>query len=58
VAGEDGSYGVVAEAEESTGEGQALRRQAAISQVTRITLATAQNSSILAANSFVMLISF
>ncbi len=34
---------MVAQAEESTVEGQTLRRQAAISQVTRITLTTAQN---------------
>ena len=53
-----GSYGVVAQAEESTVEGQTLRRQAAISPVTRITLTTAQKSPILAANSFVMIISF
>ncbi len=49
---------MVAQAEESTVEGQTLRRQAAISQVTRITLTTAQKSPILAVNSFVMIISF
>jgi len=53
-----GSYRVVAQAEESTVEGQTLRRQAAIRQVTRVTLTTAQKSPILAANSFVMIISF
>jgi hypothetical protein len=45
-------------AEESTVEGQTLRRQVAISQVTRITLTTAQKSPILADNSFVMIFSF
>ena len=54
----DVERGMAGGAEESTVEGQTLRRQVAISQVTRITLTTAQKSPILADNSFIMIFSF